>query len=177
MTPREVFIPSGNQPFCIEDTLSSPLIRHMILHDSNLVILSLERWRIQSNLRFKSISLDEIVLRKLTSSTIICSMNSLHDVSVEIEDVREKRSFTVLLSKDELTTILTKPSIHHRDGTVMKRINENEIELKVAVLSQHTTPSSIAHSLLSSYSHSYRPKQVPLLIGHRGCGVNRVFVL
>lgn len=176
MIPREVYIPSGNQPFSIEDTVSFPFTNHMILYNSCLVILSLERWRIQSNLRFMSISVDEKHLRKLTSSTIVYSMNSLDVVSIEIEDMRENKVFTILLSKDELTTILTKPSSHHQDGTIRKKMNGCEIELKVTVLSQHTNSSSITYSLLNGYSHSYKPKHAPLFIGHRGCGVNRVLV-
>lgn len=143
-------------------------------------MISLERWRIRQDLVIRSTSIDagSSFLAKSTSSSIIYYIydGSFYDIEIEIEDKKKKQVYSLTVKESELNTILSSLSIQHHDGYLYKQVQDNTIELKVCIIPSlpSSSGSIIAHQVLSGYSHLYSPSSSPLLIGHRGCGVNRV---
>ena len=145
-------------------------------------MISLERWRIHQDLVIRSTSIDagSSFLAKSTSSSIIYYIydGSFYDIEIEIEDKKKKQVYSLTVKESEFNTILSSLSIQHHDGILYKQVQDNTIELKVCIIPALPSSSSslIAHQVLSGYSYLYSPSSSPLLIGHRGCGVNRVIL-
>ena len=114
-------------------------------------------------------------MMKCTSNTISyqCSNEQFCDISISIEDCTTKKQYSLVLREDEIAAVATNLSIIHNDGIILKQVDGMEIELKLVVV-QSLPRKSIDYSILSSYSQLYHLHSSPLLIGHRGCGVNAV---
>ena len=118
---------------------------------------------------------------KRTSNTILyqCSDEQFCDISISIEDCTTKKQHSFVLREDEIAAVATELSIVHNDGIVLKQVDGLEIELKLVVV-QSLSRESIDAQVLSGYSQLYDLHGLhglhksPLLIGHRGCGVNSV---
>lgn len=169
--PRELYIPNQTQ-YVVKDHVSS-LRPVSLLQSSSCVILSLERWRIQSNLSFQTVSaaLPARVSKQTASTLIVECQDSLPDLTIQICNKQTKQEYTITINKTELEHIQSDPSITHQDGVLRKSTGKPEdptIELKVVVITSHRSPQS---QLVSGYSQVYQPIQ-PLAIGHRGCGMN-----
>ena len=81
-------------------------------------------------------------------------------------------SETITLTAAELSHCLNTLSLDHADGRVVKSLHDGPLELHL-LLSRALSPS-LDHQLLRGAALSYRPRVSPLLIGHRGCGMNIV---
>ena len=84
---------------------------------------------------------------------------------------------TVVLSKEELGSLLTDLSEKHSDGIITKSLPNSSrdcVEFHILLIAplRESSMYSFNHQFLHPTSHLYRPIKTPLLLGHRGCGMN-----
>ena len=90
---REVFIPKQSR-LMIKDKITQPLQHTHLLQSASCIIISLERWRIQTNLVFKSVeTMESTHLVKMTASTVI--LQTCKEIFDGLTLIIEESAFTL----------------------------------------------------------------------------------
>ena len=171
---REVYIPDGIEQLSIVDSLCLPLVSHTVLYDSYRMIISLDHWRHQKSIRLladKTNTSSYLTYAEDGYAVFDFGNSHLCDVSICTNQG------TVVLSREELCSFLTDMPNNHNDGIIIKPLPNSSshdcVEFHILIIAPHRSQIySFDHQFLHSISHLYRPIETPLLLGHRGCGMN-----
>ena len=109
--------------------------------------------------------------------TTIPSSNNSKTITTNDSDMMSNNTTneTITISATELTHCLNTLSKEHGDGRIVKSLRDGPLELHVLLI--RALSPSLDHQLLRGAALSYRPRESPLQIGHRGCGMNIVVAI
>lgn len=139
------------------------------------MIISLDHWRHQRSIHLLATTMDASSshLTHVEDDYAICDFadSQLCDVPLCTSQG------TVVLSKEELGSLLTDLSEKHSDGIITKSLPNSSrdcVEFHILLIAplRESSMYSFNHQFLHPTSHLYRPIKTPLLLGHRGCGMN-----
>ena len=137
------------------------------------MIISLEKWRQNHSYHIERAITPQIVF--ICPDSVIFDMptNQWSDVMLVLKNENTTEIEVVTIYANELSRILTEPSLEHSDGQIVKQLkNDTVIEFHGLII----TPIafSVDNQMIHGYGSVYHPRMSPISIGHRGCGMNTV---
>lgn len=177
--PRELRVPEGEGQLVVRDVVSE-LRPCRVLEAETEVLIACEHWRWNREVVLVGARGEQARSVRVTPNCVMCvfAEGAIGAVTVEAEVAGAKEE--VVFTREEIEAVANTLSLCHGDGCVCKRLHDRDVSFHLTVVTPtpapHLRPTLCRYTPTWLCDRSLRRSHTPLLIGHRGCGMNTVGV-